>query len=36
MRRTGTVDEVSAAVLWLLSPDASYVTGTVLDVAGGL
>ena len=36
MRRIGTVDEVSAAVLWLLSPDASYVTGATLDVAGGL
>jgi NAD(P)-dependent dehydrogenase (short-subunit alcohol dehydrogenase family) len=36
MRRIGTADEVSAAVLWLLSPDASYVTGATLDVAGGL
>jgi len=36
MRRIGTVDEVSAAILWLLSPHASYVTGATLDVAGGL
>lgn len=36
MRRIGTVDEVSAAVLWLLSPHASYITGATLDVAGGL
>jgi NAD(P)-dependent dehydrogenase (short-subunit alcohol dehydrogenase family) len=36
MGRIGTVDEVSAAVLWLLSPGASYVTGATLDVAGGL
>jgi NAD(P)-dependent dehydrogenase (short-subunit alcohol dehydrogenase family) len=35
MRRAGSADEVAAAVLWLLSDDASYVTGTVLDVAGG-
>jgi NAD(P)-dependent dehydrogenase (short-subunit alcohol dehydrogenase family) len=25
----------AAAVLWLLSAEASYVTGTLLDVAGG-
>lgn len=36
MRRIGTVDEISAAVLWLLSPQASYVTGAMLDVTGGL
>jgi NAD(P)-dependent dehydrogenase (short-subunit alcohol dehydrogenase family) len=36
MRRIGTVDEMSAAVLWLLSPQASYVTGATLDVTGGL
>jgi NAD(P)-dependent dehydrogenase (short-subunit alcohol dehydrogenase family) len=36
MRRIGTVDEISAAVLWLLSPQASYVTGATLDVTGGL
>jgi len=27
--------EVAAAVLWLLGPDASYITGVVLPVAGG-
>jgi NAD(P)-dependent dehydrogenase (short-subunit alcohol dehydrogenase family) len=36
MARMGTADEVAAAVLWLLSEDASYVTGATLDVAGGL
>jgi NAD(P)-dependent dehydrogenase (short-subunit alcohol dehydrogenase family) len=36
LARMGTPDEVAAAVLWLLSEDASYVTGAMLDVAGGL
>jgi len=27
---------VAAAVLWLLSDDASYITGTTLDVAGAI
>jgi NAD(P)-dependent dehydrogenase (short-subunit alcohol dehydrogenase family) len=35
MRRGGTADEVAEAVLWLMSPQASYVTGAVIDVAGG-
>ena len=33
--RAGTADEVAAAVLWLLSPEASYVNGAILAVAGG-
>jgi NAD(P)-dependent dehydrogenase (short-subunit alcohol dehydrogenase family) len=32
--RVGTAAEVAEAILWLLWPAASYVTGTV-DVAGG-
>lgn len=36
LRRMGTPDEVAAAVLWLLSTEASYVTGATLDVAGGM
>jgi NAD(P)-dependent dehydrogenase (short-subunit alcohol dehydrogenase family) len=35
MQRAGSADEVAAAIVWLLSDDASYVTGTCLDVAGG-
>lgn len=33
--RPGKPEEVAEAVVWLLSDAASYVTGSVLDVAGG-
>ena len=33
--RAGSADEVAAAVLWMLSDEASYCTGSTLDVAGG-
>jgi NAD(P)-dependent dehydrogenase (short-subunit alcohol dehydrogenase family) len=35
MQRGGQPEEVAAAILWLLSAEASYVSGTFIDVAGG-
>ena len=35
MRRYGTLDEQAAAITFLASDEASYITGTVLPVAGG-
>jgi NAD(P)-dependent dehydrogenase (short-subunit alcohol dehydrogenase family) len=35
MQRGGQPEEVAAAILWLLSGEASYITGTILDVSGG-
>lgn len=35
MQRGGYAEEVAKAILWLLSDDASYTTGTFLDVTGG-
>lgn len=35
MQRYGTVSEVSAAIVFLLSPGASFITGTCLRVDGG-
>jgi NAD(P)-dependent dehydrogenase (short-subunit alcohol dehydrogenase family) len=35
MGRVGSADEVAAAIVWLLSSDASFVTGTTVDVSGG-
>ncbi len=33
--RAGSADEIAAAIAWLLGEDASYCTGSILDVAGG-
>ena len=35
MLRAGSADEVAQAIVWLLSPAASYTTGSVVDVTGG-
>lgn len=35
IRRVATVEEVAATVCFLVGPDASYITGGVLDVSGG-
>jgi NAD(P)-dependent dehydrogenase (short-subunit alcohol dehydrogenase family) len=33
--RAGTADEIAEAIVWLLSDSASYVTGALIDMAGG-
>lgn len=35
MQRAGMPEEVADAILYLLSPSASYVTGSILNVSGG-
>jgi len=35
MKRAGTAEEVAKSILWLLSDESSYITGTLLDVGGG-
>jgi NAD(P)-dependent dehydrogenase (short-subunit alcohol dehydrogenase family) len=35
MKRGGSAEEVAEAILWLLSPQASYTTMSLLDVSGG-
>jgi NAD(P)-dependent dehydrogenase (short-subunit alcohol dehydrogenase family) len=33
--RPGTAQEIAESVVWLLGDAASYVTGSIIDVAGG-
>lgn len=35
MKRVGTPEEIAHSILWLLSAEASYVTGAIVDVSGG-
>jgi NAD(P)-dependent dehydrogenase (short-subunit alcohol dehydrogenase family) len=35
MQRAGTAEEVAEAVLWLLSPASSYITGAIIPIGGG-
>lgn len=35
MQRAAQPHEIAAAVLWLISPAASYITGAILPVSGG-
>ena len=35
LQRAGTASEVARAIVWLLSDQASYSTGALLDVSGG-
>lgn len=36
LQRGGQAEEVAQAIVWLLSAEASYITGAILDVSGGL
>ena len=35
MKREGRPDEIASAIIWLLSDEASYITGALLDAGGG-
>ena len=35
MKRPGNAEEVAQVILWLASDEASYVTGSIIDVTGG-
>ncbi len=35
MQRGGTAEEVAHAIVWLLSPEASYTTMSLMDISGG-
>ena len=35
MQRPGSAEEVATAILWLLSDEAAYVTGSIMPIGGG-
>jgi len=35
MQRAGSAEEIASAIVWLLSDEASYTTGALVDVGGG-
>jgi NAD(P)-dependent dehydrogenase (short-subunit alcohol dehydrogenase family) len=35
MQRPGQPEEIATAIVWLLSGEASYATGAILDIGGG-
>jgi len=35
MQRAGSAEEVARSIVWLLTPQSSYTTGAIIDVAGG-
>ncbi|MEO8857731.1 MAG: SDR family oxidoreductase, partial [Burkholderiaceae bacterium] len=35
MQRAGSATEVANVIVWLLTAESSYVTGTIIDVSGG-
>jgi NAD(P)-dependent dehydrogenase (short-subunit alcohol dehydrogenase family) len=35
MQRGGSAEEVAHAIVWLLSPEASYTTMSLIEVSGG-
>ena len=35
MKRPGSAQEVASTIMWLLSDEASYITGALIDVSGG-
>ena len=36
MKRGGQPQEIAEAIIWLLSDQSSYVTGSIIDVTGGV
>jgi NAD(P)-dependent dehydrogenase (short-subunit alcohol dehydrogenase family) len=35
LRRVGQTPEIADAILWLMSDEASFITGAMIDAAGG-